>query len=260
MPKRKQLTEGELLGPSQRFAYIRDMPSRKTKDGTKRIVEVQDVYTQEIFTAYLSDIIKGHTRYPPSLRDKMTREHRRVWHKGEVKTIEGNTIILVDDNINIPRAGDGSRQYYFKNIDTGIEFLDTVSHVKGGYNLGVKRSKGEFILRRLLAKMSIDYIAEYSFPDCINPNTNAKLKFDFYLPDYNCCIEYDGEQHYKGWRKGHDPKTSLEQVQFRDEIKNKYCKDNHIRLIRIPYTQLNKINEDYIINLLNLKQDIKESI
>ena len=39
MPKRKQLTEGELLGPSQRFAYIRDMPSRKTKDGTKRIVE-----------------------------------------------------------------------------------------------------------------------------------------------------------------------------------------------------------------------------
>lgn len=108
--------------------------------------------------------------------------------------------------------------------------------------------------------MSIDFIAEYSFPDCINPNTNAKLKFDFYLPDYNCCIEYDGEQHYKGWRKGYDPKTSLEQVQFRDEIKNKYCKDNHIRLIRIPYTQLNKINEDYIINLLNSKQDIKENI
>ena len=214
------------------------------------MIEVQDIYTKEIFVAYLSDITTGHTKYPPSLRDKMTREHRRVWQRGEVKNIEGYKIILFDDNPNIQRTKDNSRQYRFRNLDTGIEFIDTVSHVKSGYNLGIKRSKGESLLRILFSQMNIVFIPEYSFSDCVNPQTKAKLKFDFYLPDYNMCIEYDGEQHYKGWRKSQNAKTSLEQIQFRDAIKNQYCSNNHIHLVRIPYTDFCKINQEYITRIL----------
>ena len=253
MTKRREIAEGELLGPSQRFSYIEDIPPRKTKSSSKRIIKIQDIYTKEIFTAFLSDITTGHTKYPPSLREKMTHEHRRTWQQGEIKNIEGYQIILFDDSINIPRAGDNSRQYRFKNLDTGIDFVDTVSHVKSGYNLGIKRSKGESLLRILFTQMKISFIPEYTFEDCINPNTKAKLKFDFYLPDYNICIEYDGEQHYKGWRKSHSAKASLEQIQFRDSIKNNYCLEHHIKLKRIPYTDFNKINQEYIERLLEVK-------
>ena len=253
MTKRLNLAEGDIIGPLQRFSYIKDLPSIKRKSGTARKVEVQDIYTKEIFSAFLSDITTGHTKYPPSLSRSMAAEHRRTWHKNEIKNIEGSNIILIDDDPSIPKTSDGSRRYLFKNIETGIEFVDTVSHVKSGYNIGVKRSKGEALLRKILTDLSIKFIPEHRFKDCVNPNTGVCLKFDFYLPDYNCCIEYDGEQHYKGWRKSREVKASLEQVQFRDSLKDKYCEDNHILLIRIPYTDYNKLNSQYILNLLEVK-------
>jgi len=64
------------------------------------------------------------------------------------------------------------------------------------------------------------------------------LPFDFYLPEVNTCIEYDGEQHYKPYRFSQDEKyiKKLEKTKQHDLIKNLYCKENGIRLIRIPYT------------------------
>lgn len=251
--KRLNLSEGDIIGPLQRFSYIRDLPSVKRKGGTSRKVEVQDIYIKEIFSVFLSDIMSGYTKYPPSISKEMRGESRRVWAKNEIKNIEGNNIMLLDDSTDIPKTADGSRRYIFRNIDTGIEFVDTVSHVKNGYNVGVKRSKGEALLRSLFTKMSIRFIPEYSFDDCVNPNTGMHLKFDFYLPDYNCCIEHDGEQHFKGWRKCWDFKSSLQQIQFRDGIKNQYCKEKGILLIRIPYTDYNKLDEKYILKLLEVK-------
>ena len=62
------------------------------------------------------------------------------------------------------------------------------------------------------------------------------LQFDFYLPKYNILIEYDGIQHYKpvGFFGG---KKEFKETQMRDNIKNKYCKDNNINLIRIRYDE-----------------------
>ena len=71
------------------------------------------------------------------------------------------------------------------------------------------------------------------------------MKFDFYLPDYNAIIEYDGEQHFMPVdfaNKGAELATnSYNKNLKRDEIKNKYCKDNDIRLIRIPYYEYDNI-------------------
>lgn len=48
------------------------------------------------------------------------------------------------------------------------------------------------------------------------------------------CIEYDGEQHFKSikWFGGDE---ALKNVKIRDNIKNKFCQDNNIKLIRISY-------------------------
>lgn len=107
-------------------------------------------------------------------------------------------------------------------------------------------SKGELKIKNILQKLNISFKQEYKFKDCINPKTKYPLRFDFYLPDYNCCIEYDGEQHFiEGCFQNND----LKDRQYKDNIKNLYCKNNNIILIRIPYTDLKKINKEYLISL-----------
>jgi very-short-patch-repair endonuclease len=67
------------------------------------------------------------------------------------------------------------------------------------------------------------------------------LRFDFYIPEYNVCIEFDGKQHFILENTGWNVKNALAKTQKNDEIKNNFCKRNDIRLIRIPYTMINQI-------------------
>ena len=99
------------------------------------------------------------------------------------------------------------------------------------------QSKGENEIGRILNEMSINFKRQYKFTDCKH---KKYLPFDFYLPDYNMCIEYDGEQHFKD---GHFGMTEeeFEELKLRDNIKSKYCKDNNINLIRIPYWEFDNI-------------------
>ena len=103
-----------------------------------------------------------------------------------------------------------------------------------------RESKGEKEIRILLISKSIKFIRQFTFKDCKNTLT---LPFDFYLPEHNICIEYDGIQHFKpvntfGGNKG------FEKIKINDNIKTNYCFDNEIKLIRIPY---NKIIKDYLV-------------
>ena len=111
-------------------------------------------------------------------------------------------------------------------------------------------SRYERLLEKILNDNNIYYIKQKSFDNCINPKTGYKLRFDFYLPDYNCCIEYDGAQHFKSI-KYFGGENKLKRQQELDAIKNEYCKDNNIHLLRITYKDNNKINDEYIMNLLD---------
>lgn len=98
-------------------------------------------------------------------------------------------------------------------------------------------SKGETKVKQYLESKEITFVQEYTFDGCKH---QRKLPFDFYLPDLNTCIEYDGEFHFNTRRTPlNDP--SLQQK--RDAIKTKFCKDNNIKLIRIPYYEFKKIDE-----------------
>ena len=98
-------------------------------------------------------------------------------------------------------------------------------------------SIGEKDIKISLNDANIKYVIQKKFDDCRNINP---LPFDFYLQEYNTCIEYDGEFHYKSVKKfGGDRK--LETQRNHDKIKNKWCLDNNINLIRIPYNKKSKI-------------------
>ena len=102
-------------------------------------------------------------------------------------------------------------------------------------------SKGERIIRNILIQKNIKYETQKKFKECKYINI---LSFDFYLNEYNICIEYDGEQHFKKFRFEKD-NNKLIIRQKRDQIKNEYCINNNIRLIRIKFDENieEKLNE-----------------
>lgn len=103
-------------------------------------------------------------------------------------------------------------------------------------------SKGETAVRNILSKWEIDFVEQKRFIDCRNV---YPLPFDFYLKDYNLCVEYQGLQHYEPTSFAHHNKESMEEnlkgVQFRDQIKRDYCTANNINLLEIPYWDFDNI-------------------
>jgi hypothetical protein len=100
---------------------------------------------------------------------------------------------------------------------------------------GCVKSKGEEKIAKILKDNNILFKKEKTFSTCRFKDTDALARFDFYLPDQNIVIEYDGEQHFNknnpwyGKNKEHD------------DFKNDWCKKNNILIIRISYTQLEKL-------------------
>ena len=94
-----------------------------------------------------------------------------------------------------------------------------------------KESHGERQIRQWLMDRHIPFVSQHKFKDCKNIR---ELPFDFYLPDNNLVIEYDGEQHYRpvDYFGGQD---AFERLVKRDRMKTKYCNEHSIGLLRIPY-------------------------
>ena len=58
----------------------------------------------------------------------------------------------------------------------------------------------------------------------------------------NICIEFDGSQHFYPFDDSEYYKNEFVKLQLNDKIKNEYCLNNNIKLIRIPYTEIKNIN------------------
>lgn len=112
-------------------------------------------------------------------------------------------------------------------------------------------SKGEWKTEKLvgdiLQELGVEVCSQYTFRGC--KGKRKSLPFDYYLPEYNTVIEYDGEQHYYPieYFGGDD---GFERRKEHDKIKDDYCHDNDIRLIRIPYYEKDNLKE-YLVSQLN---------
>lgn len=160
--------------------------------------------------------------------------------KGNVKDILGqkfNKLTVI--------ARQGSRSngeaLWLCQCDCGsMPIVVTGSNLRSGHTSSCgceRRSRGERVIAELLQKNNIPFVAEKVMFKYSN-NTNAK--FDFYIN--NCyLIEYDGETHYQYNLHGWHNESQLKAQQERDIIKNQWCVDNDIPLIRIPYTHLSNL-------------------
>ena len=122
------------------------------------------------------------------------------------------------------------------------------SLIKGqSKSCGCIKSQGEYKIKQLLLQYNIPFTTEKTFSTCIFNDTSHKAKFDFYINN-QYLIEYDGEQHFKSG-SGWNTKEKLEKTRQHDKIKNEWCKENNIPLIRIPYYHLDNL----VIDDLQLK-------
>ena len=110
-------------------------------------------------------------------------------------------------------------------------------------------SGNELKVQNFLDKYDIVYFKEYKFKGC---KYKKEMPFDFYLPVYNLCIEVQGEQHYKPIRfGGRDEKESVKaflRQKERDKIKENFCIENNIDLLKISYLDMCSENYKKIIS------------
>ncbi len=140
----------------------------------------------------------------------------------------------------------------YKNMDTKINIICPIHGIfkctpkhhiysKSGCSM-CNESKGEREIREFLTKNKIRFTYQHKFTNCKN---KKELPFDFYLPDYNTCIEYNGKQHYEINHFFGEEAFLL--TQKNDKIKMEYCHANNIPLFIIKYDDdvINKLSTNF---------------
>lgn len=117
---------------------------------------------------------------------------------------------------------------------------------------GCINSLGEAKIENILQQNNIKYKKQYTFADLLSEK-KSPLKFDFAILNednsLSYLIEYDGTQHFECTNTGWNNQEHLEYTQNHDQMKNEYCKNNNIKLIRINYVQYDNLSlEDLLIN------------
>lgn len=155
--------------------------------------------------------------------------------------------------LNLATKQHGKRYSYNENSYTGIEskveitckihgkFKQKASrHIRGQGCPRCLKFIGEERVAKVLENKNVKFICEYRVPGSL-------YRYDFYLPDLNILIEYDGIQHYKPVGR-FGGKEGLKLTQENDEIKNFIADVLRIRLIRISY-----LDKDNIADILDKK-------
>ena len=129
--------------------------------------------------------------------------------------------------------------------ECGNEIITTGDALQSGKTKScgcLTTSFGEYKIEQLLNQANLSYEKEKTFSTC-KSEYGKYFRFDFFVNN-TYLIEFDGKQHFlkdAGW--GED----ITAIQKRDNIKNQWCKDNNIPLIRIPYTKVNELTQSDII-------------
>lgn len=160
---------------------------------------------------------------------------------------KGNVIDLIGQTFGqltvIARDGSDHRgeAKWLCQCSCGSELISVLgSNLRTGHTQSCgcnRRSHGELKVAQLLINNNIPFEQEkilFKF------SSGSNAYFDFYVNN-QYLIEYDGETHYRYNLHGWHTEEQLTKQQERDKIKNEWCREHNIPLIRIPYTHLDKL-------------------
>lgn len=119
---------------------------------------------------------------------------------------------------------------------------NAAAHLRGEGCPYCKTSKGEDAVAQWLITHNVNHIRQYRVNMPLVLFGRNRIIVDFYLPDCNTIIEYNGAQHYVHIPKWHTLERFQDQ-QDRDRRLREYCKQHGITLIEIPYTKIKEIDK-----------------
>lgn len=250
------------------FAEIKGTPSRnplyKCKECTGATIQKTTEQVREEFAKYGITLLSEYIGYNSILKVRydcgfeVERSYANVV-KSKYKCPHctrvgyGRDTEQLRNEINDATNGEYSLLSEYKTMNDKV----TVKHNKCGHIYEITphnfldsgnrcpkcgSSKGETETEGILKELNMNYEPQYIFDDLLSDLGNP-LRFDFAIFDkdnnLSFLYEYDGEFHYKKIYEDHD----FEGQVYRDNLKNKYCKQNNIDLLRIPYWEFDSIEE-----------------
>ena len=148
-------------------------------------------------------------------------------------------------------------KYIFKHDCGNLfeAFLETLLYTDRVSCPVCNQSKGEKRIEKWLLDNHLtkdrNYIFQKQFNNLLGLG-GGKLSYDFYLPNHNLLIEYQGEFH-DGTAK-HQSKLSYKRQQEHDRRKRKFALNNNINLLEIWYYDFDNIEKILTKELIKNKQ------
>lgn len=199
-----------------------------------------EVYFQKTASFYNSLKKKCIWQSCPNLMCSVKLNNKRTLRDEKVK--DSDTQIIIDVFLN-PRSAVSNKNcswYRIKHLVCDKVYEIREYDFMNGIGCSQCRiSKGEEIVANYLIDNKYEFEREKKFMNC---KYKRLLPFDFYFKaqlDNNkiieICIEYDGEHHFNPIKTLGGIKR-FNETKAKDIIRNEYCLNNNIKLIRIPYT------------------------
>lgn len=163
----------------------------------------------------------------------------------------------ITEMVKLRRKSKKADKFWKCKCDCGNITYATGNALKNGHkrSCGCKRyeSGGEDMIKHQLDMLHIDHIRECHFDSLIGIG-GLPLRYDFYLPMYNICIEFDGQHHFQPVQI-FGGQEYFEKTIHHDQLKNEYCKEHNIQLIRIPYWKTDEEIKQIIENIQESRND-----
>lgn len=223
--------------------------------GNREKVLIKHIDCGRTFETIAGDLLQGKgCRYCAGKMLKTTDQFKQ-----EITQKYGNEYTVLGEYIN------AKTKVLVKHNNCGYEWLITPTSLLKNRRCPVcNQSYGESEIENFLLYNKINYSKQVTFSDCKDKDV---LKFDFSVNDKNgnilSLIEFDGLFHFKPIKltgmTQQQAIDNLRSTQKRDNIKNAYCNDNDISLLRIKYTEKHFINnklKPYLENLLYNKFEV----
>lgn len=115
-------------------------------------------------------------------------------------------------------------------------------HLKGCGCPKCVGSHGEMKISKFLDKHNIPYEVQYIIHNESELSKRNRFYVDFNLKEHDIFIEFNGQHHYENVKHFHSHGFTFEDQQQRDKALRIYCEQNKIKLIEIPYWDINNID------------------
>lgn len=180
------------------------------------------------------------------VRSKMLSERNKSNSSVKVGNIYGHLTVIED--LGFRNQSRGAKESWYKclcSCGSTCEVSGNNLQSGGTKSCGCICSRGEDKITQILLQNNINFCKQYTFQD-LRSSKGYCLKFDFAVlnneNDVLFLIEFDGRQHYYGPEATWKNSNSFEIIKEYDEKKNEYCKKKKIKLKRIPFWDIDKIN------------------